>query len=437
VLVGVVAVGVFNAAAGAAVRVGSPAILSLTTSPQQVSARGGSVGIHVRVQNARTCGFRGQHGAFTSLGAARVVACGSGRATVVLPLAPNHFQTSVTIHYYVRARGSNGRSVQRMVSVVEGAAAAATPPAQQLTPLSIPVTSLPDAPIGQAYGQSLAASGGTPPYAWSIASGALPAGLTLSALGTISGTPTTLSQTSLTVRVTDSGSMGTQTAMAAITINVVAAPPPSEKSSNWSGYVAAGGPFTAVAGTFNVPSLTAAPTRAATAEWVGIDGSSAADPSLIQAGVQETYDPSFAGAVRWFAWWEILPDAETPIPLPVAAGNVITVTINQLSAGLWRITVTNDTSGQTFTTTESYSGIGASAEWIVEAPISASTGKIETLGPYTPNVTFSNLSTTGTQTSLTDEVMVQNGVAVSTPSVFTPAGFSVAYGAVVPNAPSP
>ena len=437
VLVSLCVAGVFDAPAGAAVRVAKPAILSLTTSQQHVSARGGLVGVHVRVRNARTCAFRGQHGAFTSLGSARVIACGSGQATVVLPLAPNHFRTSVTIHYYVRARGSDGRSVQRMVSVVEEAAAAPPPPAQRLTPLSIPVTSLPDAPIGQAYGQSLAASGGTPPYAWSVASGALPAGLTLSPLGTISGTPTTLSQTSLTVQVTDSGSAGAQTATAAITINVVAAPPPSEKSSNWSGYVAEGGPFTAVAGTFNVPTLTTAATRAATAEWVGIDGSSASDPSLIQAGVQETYDPSSTSPVRWFAWWEILPAAETQIPLPVAAGNAITVAINQLSAGHWRITVTNDTTGQTFTTTQSYSGTGESAEWIVEAPISAITGRIEALGPYDPNVTFSNLSTTGTETSLTDEVMVQNGVTVSTPSVFTPAGFSVAYGAAVPNAPPP
>ncbi len=287
------AAGAFGAPPSGAAPAARPAILSLTTSPARVPAGGGSVRVHVRVRNASTCAFRGQHAAFTSLGRARTIACGSGRATVVLPLAPNHLETSVTIHYYVRAKGANGRSVQRMVSLVEAGAAIRPAPTQQLTPLSIPVTSLPDAPLGQAYEQSLAASGGTPPYAWSIASGALPAGLTLSAVGTISGTPTTLSQTSLTVQVTDSGSAGPQTTQcAAITINVVAALPPSEKSSNWSGYVAAGGPFTAVAGTFNVPSLTATPTRAATAEWVGIDGSSASDPSLIQAGVQETYDPS-------------------------------------------------------------------------------------------------------------------------------------------------
>ncbi len=99
--------------------------------------------------------------------------------------------------------------------------------------------------------------------------------------------------------------------------------------------------------------------------------------------------------------------------------------------------MTNDTTGQTFSTTQSYSGPGESAEWIVEAPISSLSGNIEALGPYTPNVRFSNLSTTGAQTFVTDEVMVQNSVTVSQPSAFTPAGFNVAYGAVVPSAPSP
>src|SRR5471030_960843 len=48
-VVGLSVAGVFGAAAGAAARVANPTILSLTTSPQHVSAGGGSVGIHVRV----------------------------------------------------------------------------------------------------------------------------------------------------------------------------------------------------------------------------------------------------------------------------------------------------------------------------------------------------------------------------------------------------
>jgi glutamine phosphoribosylpyrophosphate amidotransferase len=45
--------------------------------------------------------------------------------------------------------------------------------------------------IGIAYSQSLSASGGSTPYAWSTVSGTWPAGLTLSSAGVVSGTPTT------------------------------------------------------------------------------------------------------------------------------------------------------------------------------------------------------------------------------------------------------
>jgi hypothetical protein len=50
----------------------------------------------------------------------------------------------------------------------------------------------------------LTATGGTSPYSWTIASGSLPAGLTLSSNGLISGTPTAAaSSTSVTFQVTD------------------------------------------------------------------------------------------------------------------------------------------------------------------------------------------------------------------------------------------
>lgn len=51
-------------------------------------------------------------------------------------------------------------------------------------------TSLPAGSVGAAYATNLQASGGTAPYVWSIESGSLPAGLSLSASGAISGTPT-------------------------------------------------------------------------------------------------------------------------------------------------------------------------------------------------------------------------------------------------------
>ena len=71
------------------------------------------------------------------------------------------------------------------------------------TPLQITTASLPSAWQNVTYGAMLTAVGGQMPYTWSIACGSLPAGLTLSSSGQISGTPTTQGTSSFTVRVTD------------------------------------------------------------------------------------------------------------------------------------------------------------------------------------------------------------------------------------------
>src|SRR5207249_4705235 len=56
--------------------------------------------------------------------------------------------------------------------------------------------------VGTAYNQSIAATGGTLPYAWSVESGALPPGLSLSASGVISGAPSVAGSYTFTIRVT-------------------------------------------------------------------------------------------------------------------------------------------------------------------------------------------------------------------------------------------
>jgi hypothetical protein len=58
---------------------------------------------------------------------------------------------------------------------------------------------------GQAYSITFGASGGIPPYTWSVASGStLPAGLTLTSAGILSGTPTTAGTYTFDITVTDS-----------------------------------------------------------------------------------------------------------------------------------------------------------------------------------------------------------------------------------------
>ncbi len=63
---------------------------------------------------------------------------------------------------------------------------------------------LPDAKVGDEYDFAFTAQGGKLPYAWDIADGALPAGLSLSGGGLLSGTPGEYGDFALTVRVTDS-----------------------------------------------------------------------------------------------------------------------------------------------------------------------------------------------------------------------------------------
>lgn len=89
-------------------------------------------------------------------------------------------------------------------------------------PPNITTTSLTAGTAGTAYSATLAVSSGTAPYSWSLNSGSLPAGLSLSAAGVISGTPTTAGTTSFSVKVTDGKGLSDTQALS-LTIN--AAPP--------------------------------------------------------------------------------------------------------------------------------------------------------------------------------------------------------------------
>jgi len=97
-------------------------------------------------------------------------------------------------------------------------------------PPSITTASLPNATEGTAYSQTITATGGLTPYTFSIVvpgTGTLPAGLTMSTAGVISGTPTGPNTTSnFTVKVTDS-SNPTQSATQNLSITVNLPTPPS------------------------------------------------------------------------------------------------------------------------------------------------------------------------------------------------------------------
>jgi hypothetical protein len=92
-------------------------------------------------------------------------------------------------------------------------------------PLAISTSSLPNGQVGAAYSATLVATGGTPPYTWTTTSGALPAGMMLTAsTGAISGTPTvSVTNSALTFQVKDSSSP-VQSKTADLTLTIAPAP---------------------------------------------------------------------------------------------------------------------------------------------------------------------------------------------------------------------
>ncbi len=91
-------------------------------------------------------------------------------------------------------------------------------------PVSITTATLPNAAVAAPYTQTITATGGAAPYSYAVTAGALPAGLTLSPLGTVSGTPTAGGTFNFTVTATDSSpSPGPFTASRAYTLVVNAA----------------------------------------------------------------------------------------------------------------------------------------------------------------------------------------------------------------------
>ncbi|MFZ1006396.1 MAG: Ig domain-containing protein [Candidatus Sulfotelmatobacter sp.] len=75
---------------------------------------------------------------------------------------------------------------------------------QSAAPLAIETSSLAIAIVGSPFSATLEASGGKPPYKWTLASGSLPAGITLSSAGTLTGTPSQSGTFSFVVRASDS-----------------------------------------------------------------------------------------------------------------------------------------------------------------------------------------------------------------------------------------
>jgi hypothetical protein len=85
--------------------------------------------------------------------------------------------------------------------------------------VGVKTTTLPAGTVTKPYKATLTAYGGAKPLAWTVSSGKLPAGLTLSKAGVIAGTPSKAGSVTFTVKVTDAGK---HTATKSLTVTVAA-----------------------------------------------------------------------------------------------------------------------------------------------------------------------------------------------------------------------
>jgi hypothetical protein len=163
--------------------------------------------------------------------------------------------------------------------------------------VTLTLTAPPAGTVGVPYTGTVGVAGGTAPYTCSVASGALPAGLTLNANCTITGTPTTAGTSTVNITATDSASpANSTTAPVAITVQnapatlTITAPPPATVNTPYSGTIGVAGgtaPYTCVINSGSLPAgltmgancvVTGTPTTAGTST-VTVTATDSANPA--------------------------------------------------------------------------------------------------------------------------------------------------------------
>jgi large repetitive protein len=170
-------------------------VLGLTTT----SLPGGTAGQFYSASIGATGGSAGY--AFTATGLPAGLSLSSNGGLSGTVKTPNTYALNISV-------SSGGVTVTGTLSLTIAKPA----------PLAISNAVLPDGSVNARYSQSFTATGGFPPYSWSIVSGTLPQGLSMSTSGVLSGAPTTAGPNAFGVQATDNAG-ATVSAAASLTID--------------------------------------------------------------------------------------------------------------------------------------------------------------------------------------------------------------------------
>jgi len=143
-------------------------------------------------------------------------------------------------------------------------------------------------------------------------------------------------------------------------------------SLNWGGYAAAisfSSPLAAVTyvnASWVVQSVAKSSSATYSSQWTGIGGYFSSDSSLIQLGTESDY---YQNAAHYYAWIEMLPASEQVIGLTIHPGDSIHASIAPAgAANTWLLTLTDATTGKSYSATEKYTSSKLSAEYVEERP---------------------------------------------------------------------
>src|ERR1017187_6694810 len=138
-------------------------------------------------------------------------------------------------------------------------------------------------------------------------------------------------------------------------------------SSIGSGYTVTGDAFTKAKGSWIVPKAKCSSGAQYASFWVGIDGYSSG--TVEQTGT----DSDCSGGIPvYYAWYEFYPAYPVNLAMTINPGDHMSAKV-VYSSSKFTITITNETTGKSFSKSSTVSGAQrSSAEWIAEAPSSGS-----------------------------------------------------------------
>jgi len=139
-------------------------------------------------------------------------------------------------------------------------------------------------------------------------------------------------------------------------------------STNWSGYSVTGanGSISEAEGSWTVPAVSCSTGSQYSSFWVGIDGFTSS--SVEQTG---TDSDCSGGTPVYYAWYEFYPHPSYLISrIAVHVGDAMTAKVT-FSGRTFTVTLTDHSTGSSFSTSSRVNAARSSAEWIAEAPSSS------------------------------------------------------------------